>query len=191
MQYGILTAWFRTKYLIASVLQVLELEDVLDDFGIPGRKARFLTWLTHRFAALPMVELAAPTWLSRNLWNLQEEILSELRLEFRVTTGAPTYHQRDDDLVMHILYGLEREHPLRQEHGLIATAGCGLAWPNVYQHRKILAIFLVDPSIKPTPSATNIPPSTWNLETLEAGLGSEESQLTVLSSTTGARILNL
>ncbi|KAF8176390.1 hypothetical protein K438DRAFT_1552701, partial [Mycena galopus ATCC 62051] len=86
----------------------------------------------------------------------EEEILSELCLEFRVTTGAPTYHQQDEDLCMHILYGLERwgdNHKLNY-----ATAGCALAWPNVYHHRKILAIFLVDSSIKPTPSATNISP---------------------------------
>jgi hypothetical protein len=36
-------------------------------------------------------------------------------------------------------------------------------------HRKILAIFLVDPSIAPIPSATNIPPqqADWTFDALE------------------------
>jgi hypothetical protein len=66
----------------------------------------------------------------------------------------------------------------------ITKSGRALAWPNIYQHRvapfelvdqtkpghrKILAIFLVDPSIKPIPSATNVLPQRldWVLDTLQ------------------------
>ncbi|KAF8173746.1 hypothetical protein K438DRAFT_1849902 [Mycena galopus ATCC 62051] len=126
--------------------------------------------------------------VASGIYYYEEENISESRLAFRVTTGAPTYHQQDDNLCMDILYGLKRETHCVQDLGSIATtAGRALAWPNVYQHRvapfhlldptkpghrKILAIFLVDPSIEPIPSATNIPPQQgdWNLETLmEAG----------------------
>ncbi|KAF8173776.1 hypothetical protein K438DRAFT_1728247 [Mycena galopus ATCC 62051] len=126
--------------------------------------------------------------VASGIYYYEEENISESRLAFCVTTGAPTYHRQDDDLCMGIFYGLERETHYVQDLGSIATtAGRVLAWPNVYQHRvapfrlldptkpshrKILAIFLVDPSIKPIPSATNIPPQQgdWNLETLmEAG----------------------
>ncbi|KAJ6530422.1 hypothetical protein DFH09DRAFT_1411340, partial [Mycena vulgaris] len=72
------------------------------------------------------------------------------------------------------------------------TAGRALAWPNIYQHRvapfrlvdptkpghrKILAIFLVDPSIEPIPSATNVPPqqADWAFGVLEESRGDPAS----------------
>ena len=63
-------------------------------------------------------------------------------------------------------------------------AGRALSWPNLFQHcvspfelsdpskpghRKILAIFFVDPTVDPIPSATDIPPqqSEWAADALE------------------------
>ncbi|KAJ7822522.1 hypothetical protein B0H14DRAFT_3731695 [Mycena olivaceomarginata] len=101
------------------------------------------------------------------IYYYDEENISESRLAYRATTGAPTYHEQDGIV-----------------HRYIATsAGRVLAWPNLYQHRvapfrlfdptkpghrKILAVFLVDPSIEPIPSATDIPPQQhyWTLDAL-------------------------
>ncbi|KAJ7790686.1 hypothetical protein B0H14DRAFT_3568993 [Mycena olivaceomarginata] len=96
------------------------------------------------------------------IYYYDEENISESRLAYRATTGAPTYHEQD---------------------GIATSAGRVLAWPNLYQHRvapfrlfdptkpghrKILAVFLVDPSIEPIPSATDIPPQQhyWTLDAL-------------------------
>jgi hypothetical protein len=71
-------------------------------------------------------------------------------------------------------------------------AGRALAWPNIYQHRvapfrlidpskpghrKILAIFFIDPSIELIPSATNIPPqqADWVFDALEEARGDSKS----------------
>ncbi|KAJ6473262.1 hypothetical protein C8R45DRAFT_1163941 [Mycena sanguinolenta] len=119
-----------------------------------------------------------------------EENISESRLAFRVTTGAPTYHVQDDELCMDILYGLKRDTHCCQDLGSIVRdngRSCP-RWPNVYQHcvapfrlldpskpghRKIIAIFLVDPAIERIPSATDIPPQQvdWILDIMQEAQG--------------------
>ncbi|KAK7053815.1 hypothetical protein R3P38DRAFT_2852317 [Favolaschia claudopus] len=133
--------------------------------------------------------------VASGIYYYEEENISESRLAFRVTTGPPVYHKQDDELCMDILYGLKRDKHCYQDIGSIATtAGRALAWPNIYQHRvapfhlldakkpghrKILAIFLVDPSIEPIPSATNIPPQQkdWILDALMDGQTDPQSLL--------------
>ncbi|KAF7301061.1 hypothetical protein MIND_00670000 [Mycena indigotica] len=118
------------------------------------------------------------------IYYYDEDNITESRLEFRVTTSPPVYHEQDDELCSKVLYGMERETHCLQSLGSIETkSGRVLAWPNIYQHkvapfslkdptrpghRKILAVFLVDPSIKPVPSATTVPPqqSEWALRAL-------------------------
>ncbi|KAJ7499574.1 hypothetical protein FB451DRAFT_1385273 [Mycena latifolia] len=126
---------------------------------------------------------------ARNLVQYyEEEIISESRLAFRVTTSPPGYHKQDDEICMDILCGMERS---------ATSAGRALAWLNINQHRvapfslvdsmkpghrKILGIFLVDPSITPILSATTVPPqqADWAFATLEdarADPGSAYSRL--------------
>ncbi|KAJ6553919.1 hypothetical protein DFH09DRAFT_1166249 [Mycena vulgaris] len=125
----------------------------------------------------------------------EEENISESRLAFRVTTSPPVYHDQDDEMCMDILYGMQRYATFRSIYDLgsiATTAGRALAWPNIYQHRvapfhlvdptkpghrKILAIFLVDPSIEPIPSATNVPPqqADWAFGALEESRGDPAS----------------
>jgi hypothetical protein len=71
-------------------------------------------------------------------------------------------------------------------------AGRALSWSNVYQHcvssfklsdpakpghRKILAIFLVDPTIDPVHSTTTVAPqqAEWAAEALQASLAADDS----------------
>ncbi|KAF8173759.1 hypothetical protein K438DRAFT_1849927 [Mycena galopus ATCC 62051] len=175
-----------------------ELEKTITPYSLRGKTIQCIIKLANIHLTVENPEYAGGSWhveamlneriVASGIYYYEEENVSESRLAFRVTTGAPTYHQQDDDLCMDILYGLERDTHCVQDLGSIATtAGRALAWPNVYQHRvapfrlldptkpghrKILAIFLVDPSIEPIPSATNIPPqqADWILEALnEAG----------------------
>ncbi|KAF7331543.1 hypothetical protein MKEN_00033400 [Mycena kentingensis (nom. inval.)] len=122
-----------------------------------------------------------------------EDNITESRLAFRVTTSSPPYHQQDDELCSEILYGMFRDSHCVQDLGSIETkSGRALAWPNIYQHRvapfslkdtsspghrKILAIFLVDPSIQPIPSATTIPPqqADWAAYGMEQAREDEKS----------------
>ncbi|KAJ7602384.1 hypothetical protein B0H17DRAFT_1122397 [Mycena rosella] len=72
----------------------------------------------------------------------------------------PQYHGQDDGICMQMLYGMDRDSECIQEIGAMVTkAGRALSWPNLFQHcpghRKILAIFLVNPTVDPIVSATD------------------------------------
>ncbi|KAJ7062903.1 hypothetical protein C8F01DRAFT_985972, partial [Mycena amicta] len=125
--------------------------------------------------------------VASGIYYYDEENITESRLAFRVTTSPPVYHRQDDELCSKVLYGMKRKSHCVQDIGSIETkSGRALVWPNIYQHRvrvspfslkdpsrpghrKILAIFLVDPSIEPIPSATTVPPQqvNWALVAME------------------------
>lgn len=96
-------------------------------------------------------------------------------------------------------YGLDRDEPLLQTLGAVATkAGRCIAFPNTYQHqvqpfsladrsrpghRKILALFLVDPSLEhPRPSTTVVPAQQreWMHATVHTVAASPDSRLSRL-----------
>ncbi|KAF8173752.1 hypothetical protein K438DRAFT_1728218 [Mycena galopus ATCC 62051] len=171
-----------------------ELEKTIASYSLRGKTIQCIIKLANIHLTAEKPEYKGGSWhveamlneriVASGIYYYEEENISESRLAFRVTTGSPTYHQQHDNMCMEILYGLKGNAPCVQELGSIATtSGRALAWPNVYQHcvapfqlvdptkpghRKILAIFLVDPSIEPIPSATNIPPqqATWALDAL-------------------------
>lgn len=79
----------------------------------------------------------------------------------------------------------------------VTKAGRALCWPNLFQHRvspfrlsdsttpghrKIMAIFLVDPTIDPVVSATDIPlqQAEWGLEAFEQAHQDPQSRLSQL-----------
>ncbi|KAF7331521.1 hypothetical protein MKEN_00031000 [Mycena kentingensis (nom. inval.)] len=131
--------------------------------------------------------------VASGIYYYDEDNISESRLAFRATTSSPPYHHQDDVLCSEILYGMFRNSHCVQDLGSIETkSGRALAWPNIYQHRvapfslkdtsrpghrKILAIFLVDPSIPPIPSATTIPPqqADWAAYAMEQAREDEKS----------------
>ncbi|CAF5081644.1 unnamed protein product, partial [Rotaria sp. Silwood1] len=98
-------------------------------------------------------------------------------LQFRTVISEPNYQQNDNRGVR-IVYGLNDEAPLNQTLGEVITQEnrC-LVFPNIYQHRvapfqlkdptqsgqrKILVLFLVDPTARIL-STANVPPqqSHW------------------------------
>ncbi|KAJ7213212.1 hypothetical protein B0H12DRAFT_1194877 [Mycena haematopus] len=180
-----------------------ELEKTIAPYSLRGKTIQCIIKLANIHLTVQNPEYKGGSWhveamlneriVASGIYYYEEDNISESRLAFRVSTGAPTYHEQDDELCMDILYGLKRDTHCLQDLGSIATtAGRALAWPNAYQHcvapfrlldptkpghRKILAIFLVDPSIEPIPSATNIPPqqADWIFDALREANGDPNS----------------
>ncbi|KAJ7499568.1 hypothetical protein FB451DRAFT_1205882 [Mycena latifolia] len=172
-----------------------ELEKTIVPYSLRGRTIQCIVKLANIHLTPENPEYKGGSWhvegmvneriVASGIYYYEEENISESRLAFRVITSPPVYHQQDDNMCMDILYGMERNSPCCQDLGSITTsAGRALAWPNIYHHRvapfslvdstkpghrKILAIFLVDPSIDPIPSATTIPPqqADWAFSALE------------------------
>ncbi|KAF8146493.1 hypothetical protein K438DRAFT_1734716 [Mycena galopus ATCC 62051] len=187
-----------------------ELEKTIAPYSLRGKTIQCIIKLANIHLTTENPEYAGGSWhveamlneriVASGIYYYDEENISESRLAFRVTTGAPTYHEQDDELCMEMLYGLKRDTHCFQDLGSIATtAGRALAWPNVYQHRvapfrlldptkpghrKILAIFLVDPSIKPIPSATHIPlqRADWIIDALQEAKSDPNSLFSRLPS---------
>ncbi|KAJ7477300.1 hypothetical protein B0H11DRAFT_2030637 [Mycena galericulata] len=174
-----------------------ELERGIAPYSLRGKTIQCIIKLANIHLTVENPEYKGGSWHAEGMINerivasgiyyYDEDNISESRLAFRVTTSPPVYHDQDDEVCMEILYGMKRSSHCCQDLGSIATkSGRALAWPNIYQHRvapfrlldptkpghrKILAIFLVDPSIDPIPSATNIPPQQvdWASDALEEG----------------------
>lgn len=110
--------------------------------------------------------------VSTGIYYWDSENITESQLGFRTVVDEPEYEQNDDKGVRQV-YGLGNEGSLNQVLGSVSTpAGRCLAFPNVLQHRvspfrladptrpgyrKILAFFLVDPSVR-TVSTSDVPP---------------------------------
>nr|WP_307613641.1 DUF4246 domain-containing protein [Nocardia caishijiensis] len=103
--------------------------------------------------------------------------ITESLLGFRTAIDEPEYEQNDNNGVSDV-YGLDDEDPLNQELGSVrTTTGRCVAFPNIYQHRvapfrlddptreghrKIVAFFLVDPSVTITSTADVPPQQPWS-----------------------------
>ncbi|KAJ7747680.1 hypothetical protein DFH07DRAFT_747657, partial [Mycena maculata] len=136
--------------------------------------------------------------VASGIYYYDQENITESELSFRMAVGEPTYHQQDDSEYMQVLYDMYRDSECVQEIGaMITKAGRVLSWPNLFQHcvspfkladtskpghRKILAIFLIDPTKDPIASATDIPPqqAEWGAEAFEAACDTPNSVLASL-----------
>lgn len=114
-------------------------------------------------------------------------------------SDQPRYSSRIYHIGSMTTYGLDRDEPLLQTLGAVATkAGRCIAFPNTYQHqvqpfsladrsrpghRKILALFLVDPSLEhPRPSTTVVPAQQceWMYAAVHTVAASPDSRLSRL-----------
>ncbi|KAJ6583180.1 hypothetical protein B0H10DRAFT_2097775 [Mycena sp. CBHHK59/15] len=171
-----------------------ELEKSIRPYSLRGKTIQCIIKLANIHLSPDNPEYKGGSWhvegmlnehiVASGIYYYEEDNITESQLAFRVTTAAPVYHQQDDFTCSEILYGIVRSHCCQTLGAMVTKAGRALAWPNIYQHRvspfrlvdstkpghrKILAIFLVDPSIEPIPSATHIPPqqADWAFDALE------------------------
>jgi hypothetical protein len=114
--------------------------------------------------------------VSTGLYYWDSENITDSRLRFRAAVDEPSYEQNDNEGVLAV-YGLSTEEDLNQEFGAAVTqSGRALAFPNILQHRvepfrladptqpghrKILAFFLIDPSLRIVSTADVPPQQPW------------------------------
>ncbi|KAJ7086391.1 hypothetical protein B0H15DRAFT_347160 [Mycena belliarum] len=186
------------------------LSQVLTPISLRGRTLQCIIKLANIHLSPEQPKYAGGSWhvegmmneniVASGIYYYDEENITESRLAFRVPTEEPEYHCQDDSECMGILYGMDRDEDCVQEIGSMVTkAGRALSWPNLYQHRvspfeladatkaghrKILAIFLVDPTVNPIASATtDIPPqqADWTgADTLQELLSDPQSLISRL-----------
>ncbi|KAF7320935.1 hypothetical protein HMN09_00180200 [Mycena chlorophos] len=161
-----------------------QLEEHVRPVSLRGRQIQCIVKLANIHLTPEKPEYEGGNWhvegmmneriVASGIYYYDQENITESKLSFRVATEEPGYHGQDDDYCMDVLYGIGRNDACVQEVGsVISKAGRLLAWPNIFQHcvspfrladptkpghRKILAVFLVDPTKEPLPSATLIPP---------------------------------
>ncbi|KAJ7747649.1 hypothetical protein DFH07DRAFT_923784 [Mycena maculata] len=186
-----------------------QLESVLSSpISLRGRTIQCIIKLANIHLTPEQPEYAGGSWhvegmanehiVASGIYYYDEENITESRLSFRIPTGQPKYHRQDDGECMETLYGITRDQECVQEIGSMVTkAGRALSWPNLFQHRvssfklsdiskpghrKILAIFLVDPTVDPIASATDVPPqqTEWVAEAFEAACNVPNSVLASL-----------
>ncbi|KZV69672.1 hypothetical protein PENSPDRAFT_608397 [Peniophora sp. CONT] len=138
--------------------------------------------------------------VSTGIYYYDEDNTTESRLAFRTAVDdfRMSYHQ-DDDVGIKTTYGINPDEPLLQTLGAVVTkAGRCIAFPNMYQHqvqpfslvdrsrpghRKILALFLVDPNLEhPRPSTTVVPAQQreWMYAAVHTLAASPDSRLSRL-----------
>ncbi|KAJ7086405.1 hypothetical protein B0H15DRAFT_347732 [Mycena belliarum] len=185
-----------------------ELENVLSPISLRGRTVQCIIKLANIHLTPEQPKYAGGSWhvegmlneniVASGIYYYDEENITESRLAFRVPTEEPKYHEQDDHECMSTLYGIDRDDDCVQEIGSMVTkAGRALSWPNLFQHRvssfeladatraghrKILAIFLVDPTADPIASATDIPPqqAEWAADALQDSLSDPQSRVSHL-----------
>ncbi|KAG8711500.1 hypothetical protein FRC08_015809 [Ceratobasidium sp. 394] len=107
------------------------------------------------------------------IYYYSEDNITESRLAFRTAASIPGSYEQNDEHGCRLTWGIARDDPCVNELGSIVTCqDRAIAFPNVYQHRvspfeledktkpghrKIVALFLVDPVIH-RPSTTTVPP---------------------------------
>ncbi|KAJ6558159.1 hypothetical protein B0H19DRAFT_1150150 [Mycena capillaripes] len=161
-----------------------QLDDAFMPVSLRGRNIQCIIKLANIHLTPEQPEYEGGSWhvegminesiAASGIYYYDEENITESELSFRVPVGEPEYHEQDDKDCMRLLYDMVRNSNCVQDIGAMLTkAGRALSWPNLFQHcvssfeladtskpghRKILAIFLVDPTKDPIVSATDIPP---------------------------------
>ncbi|KAF8202665.1 hypothetical protein K438DRAFT_2102163 [Mycena galopus ATCC 62051] len=189
--------WYdERKHLPEARVYDGELEQSLSPITLRGRTIQCIIKLANIHLTPENPKYAGGTWhvegmaneriVASGIYYYDEENITPSELSFRVPTSVPDHHDHEDHVCAMIQYGFStNDDDCVQELGeMVTKAGRTLSWPNVYQHcvspfmladrskpghRKILAIFLVDPTIDPIPSATDVPPqqAEWACDVLQ------------------------
>ncbi|KAG8723294.1 hypothetical protein FRC09_003895 [Ceratobasidium sp. 395] len=119
------------------------------------------------------------------IYYYSEDNITESRLAFRTAASIPGRYEQNDERGCKLTWGISLNDPCVNELGAVATSQHRtIAFPNIYQHRvspfeleeksrpghrKIVALFLVDPAIR-RPSTTRVPPQQqeWRATAISA-----------------------
>ncbi|KAJ6468804.1 hypothetical protein C8R45DRAFT_1167463 [Mycena sanguinolenta] len=190
------TEWYDSqKHLPEARAYDEQLEDSLSAVTLRGRTIQCIIKLASIHLTPENPKYAGGSWhvegmaneriVASGIYSYDEENITRSKLAFRVATSEPHHLSDNDHDCAMTQYGFSNYDNLVQEIGKMVTKeGRMLAWPNDFQHcvssfeladpfkpghRKILAIFLVDPTIARISSATDVPPqqTEWACDTLQ------------------------
>ncbi|NUS45253.1 MAG: DUF4246 domain-containing protein [Mycobacteriaceae bacterium] len=161
--------------------------DDADRVDLRGRRLQVIAKLANIHLTPDNPEYPGGSWhvegmvneriVSTAIYYWDSDNITDSLLSFRAAIEEPDYEQNDDKGVRDV-YGLDDEGPLNQALGSVhARAGRCVAFPNILQHRvapfrlvdaarpghrKIVAFFLVDPSITIVSTADVPPQQPWS-----------------------------
>ncbi|KAJ6524278.1 hypothetical protein DFH09DRAFT_1418831 [Mycena vulgaris] len=150
-------------------------------------------WLVDGDQSTLLPGMANEQIVASGIYYYDEENITVSKLAFQIPTEEPTLHHEHDWECANTIYGIDDEEDFEQYVGSMAMkAGRALAWPSMFLpslssfklsdfskpgHSKLLALFLVDPTINPIASATDVPPqqAEWVADALQESLRDEGS----------------
>ena len=182
--------WYSTRTPIIPDAPAFTPPTAPDDTAredLRGRRLQVIVKLATIHLTSDKPEYAGGSWhvegmineriVSTGIYYWDSENITESRLAFRAAVDTPG-HERNDSDALRDIFGLGEECVLNQVLGAAeARAGRVLAFPNTLQHRvdpfrladptrpghrKILAFFLVDPSVTIASTADVPPQQPWS-----------------------------
>lgn len=174
--------WWDNRRPAVPDAPVFEPPTPTDRVDLDGRRLQVIVKLANIHLTPEQPEYPGGSWhveamlneriVATGIYYWDNENITDSVLGFRAAVDDPEY-QQNDETGMREVFGLADEDILNQDLGSVqATAGRCVAFPNILQHRvapfrlqdptrnghrKILAFFLVDPSITIV-STSDIPP---------------------------------
>ncbi|KAF8594238.1 hypothetical protein BDV93DRAFT_565639 [Ceratobasidium sp. AG-I] len=152
-------------------------------YGLAGKKIQVIVKLANIYLTPENSRYPGGSWHVEGMSNesiavsgiyyYDQENISESYLAFRTAVYEPEHYRSNDHRGCMLTWGMDRDDPRVQHLGSVLTSQhrC-IAFPNTYQHqvspfelvdktkpghRKILALFLVDPALHKL-STTTVPP---------------------------------
>lgn len=159
------------------------LEERTIQYSLAGRRIQVIVKLANIYLTPESPTYSGGSWHVEGMSNesiavsgiyyYDQENISESHLAFRTAVDEPEEYGQYDSKGCLTTWGIERDDPCVNHLGSVVTSQhrC-IAFPNTYQHqvspfelvdktkpghRKILALFLVDPAVY-IPSTTTVPP---------------------------------
>ncbi|KAF8601422.1 hypothetical protein BDV93DRAFT_558502 [Ceratobasidium sp. AG-I] len=164
-------------------------------YGLSGKKIQVIVKLANIYLTPESPKYPGGLWhiegmpdesiVVSGVYYYEQQNISESRLAFRTAVTEPEEYEDNDYRGCLLTWGIGRDDPCVQHLGSVLTSQhrC-IAFPNTYQHqvspfelvdktkpghRKILALFLIDPALH-KPSTTTVPAQQqgWRLKAAAA-----------------------